>query len=379
MVKTLCLTMIVKDEINILKRCFDSIVDYLDYWVICDTGSTDNTQNFIKEYFREKNIKGELHQVPWVNFGHNRTEVFTKASIYMKDKQDVYYFVMDADDVFNGSLEEFKKDSTEHTSYNIDIKYVDLLFKRQQIFNAKYVWRYVGVLHEYPETCAKNITIGNINNCFINANTCGSRTTKVTRKEKYLNDAKILLDGIKDEPNNERYYFYLANSYYAAFEYEEASKYYKTRISMGGWNEEVYYSAYMYALCQMHLKNKLKLSTKHVLRNFLIAYKIRPTRLEALYEVVLYCRLNNKFELAYKLGKNAIKTCLKYPNDILFVNYPIHKYKFMDELAIVAYYVGNHTLAVELNDKIIRMYKEGEINIDIDRIKKNRNLSVKFY
>lgn len=51
----------------------------------------------------------------------------------------------------------------------------------------------------------------------------------------------------------------------------------------------------------------------------------------------------------------------------------------MDELAIVAYYAGNHKLAIELNDKIIRMYEEGEINIDIDRIKKNRNLSVKFY
>ena len=31
--KTLCLNMIVKNEIKIIKRCLDSISDYLDYWV----------------------------------------------------------------------------------------------------------------------------------------------------------------------------------------------------------------------------------------------------------------------------------------------------------------------------------------------------------
>ena len=71
--KTLCLVMIVKNESIILKRCFDSISDYIDYWVICDTGSTDNTKDIITTYFKEKNIPGELHETPWVNFGHNRT------------------------------------------------------------------------------------------------------------------------------------------------------------------------------------------------------------------------------------------------------------------------------------------------------------------
>ena len=79
MTKTLCLTMIVKNEVNILKKCFDSIVNHLTYWVICDTGSTDGTQEFIKNYFKEKNIPGELHETLWKNFGHNRTEVFNKA------------------------------------------------------------------------------------------------------------------------------------------------------------------------------------------------------------------------------------------------------------------------------------------------------------
>jgi len=43
--KTICLNMIVKNESKIIKETLDNICKYikLDYWVISDTGSTDNT------------------------------------------------------------------------------------------------------------------------------------------------------------------------------------------------------------------------------------------------------------------------------------------------------------------------------------------------
>ena len=46
----LTLSMIVKNETHIIKECFDTIYDQIDYWVIVDTGSTDGTQEFIKNY-----------------------------------------------------------------------------------------------------------------------------------------------------------------------------------------------------------------------------------------------------------------------------------------------------------------------------------------
>ena len=84
--KTICLTMIVKDEIKVIERCLNSIKDSINYWVICDTGSTDGTQDCIKKYFEDNNIQGELHEVQWKNFGYNRTLVFEKA----KNKGDYY-------------------------------------------------------------------------------------------------------------------------------------------------------------------------------------------------------------------------------------------------------------------------------------------------
>lgn len=51
---TICLVMIVKNEMEVLKRSFDSVYKYIDYWIICDTGSTDGTQEFITDYFKQK-------------------------------------------------------------------------------------------------------------------------------------------------------------------------------------------------------------------------------------------------------------------------------------------------------------------------------------
>jgi glycosyltransferase involved in cell wall biosynthesis len=106
--------MIVKNEIKILKDCFDSIVDYLDYWVICDTGSTDGTQKFIENYFKEKNIQGELHQDVWVNFGYNRSKYLEKAY----NKAD-YLLLLDADFIVDIKNKNFKTELSNVDAYYI--------------------------------------------------------------------------------------------------------------------------------------------------------------------------------------------------------------------------------------------------------------------
>src|SRR5579872_6946362 len=89
--QTVCLNMIVKDEAAVIERCLSSVKDALDYWVIVDTGSTDDTQNVIRKYLND--IPGELHQRPWKNFGHNRNEALKLT----KNKGDYVLFI-DADE-----------------------------------------------------------------------------------------------------------------------------------------------------------------------------------------------------------------------------------------------------------------------------------------
>ena len=92
--KTVCLVMIVKAEAAVIRRCLASVKPHLDYWVICDTGSTDGTQGIVREFLRD--VPGELFEDAWVDFGHNRTLSLTRA----KGKAD-YLLMMNADEVLN--------------------------------------------------------------------------------------------------------------------------------------------------------------------------------------------------------------------------------------------------------------------------------------
>ena len=72
-VPKICLNMIIKNESKIITRLLDSLLFFIDYYVICDTGSTDNTIEVLEEYFKDKEIKGKIIQKKFENFGTTRT------------------------------------------------------------------------------------------------------------------------------------------------------------------------------------------------------------------------------------------------------------------------------------------------------------------
>ena len=99
--KTICLNMIVKNEAANHPRYIREHYAHipLDYYVISDTGSDDNTADIIKQFFDEKGIQGEIHHDEWVNFAHNRNCALQHA----QGKTD-YVLIFDADDRFEGNF-----------------------------------------------------------------------------------------------------------------------------------------------------------------------------------------------------------------------------------------------------------------------------------
>ena len=84
------LCMIVKNEAEVIERCFASVRHLIDHWVICDTGSTDGTPEVIERALA--GIPGELHHHEWRDFGHNRSELMRVA----RGTAD-YLLLLDAD------------------------------------------------------------------------------------------------------------------------------------------------------------------------------------------------------------------------------------------------------------------------------------------
>ena len=286
---TLCLNMIVKNESNIIKRLLDSVISIIDSYCICDTGSTDNTIQIIEDYFKEKGISGKIVQEPFKNFCHNRNFAL-QSCIGLSD----YVILLDADMILE--ITNFDK-SILNSAQSFFILQGDNSFYYQnlRIIRNNGLYKYIGVTHEYIDT-PKNNTIINLNKSDIFINDIGDGGSK---SDKFERDIRLLTDGIKDEPNNHRYYFYLGNTYHDLGKYEEAIPFYIKRIEFGGWQEEVWYSYYKLGLCYKKL-NKFS----NALYYWLEGYDFYPNRLEALYEIIKYYRENSKHKLCYKFRSN---------------------------------------------------------------------------
>src|SRR6201993_3432328 len=118
----ICLNMIVRNEAHIIGETLDSVAPYISSWVIVDTGSDDGTQELIRNHMARLGIPGELHERPWRNFGHNRTEALNLAQGHGD-----YIWVIDADDTVVGAPEftELRADV-----YELPIKYASATYWR---------------------------------------------------------------------------------------------------------------------------------------------------------------------------------------------------------------------------------------------------------
>lgn len=355
----LCLSMIVKNESHIIHECLNSVYKDIDYWVIVDTGSTDNTKEIITNFFKEKGIPGEIHERPWVSFGHNRTEALNLC----KDKA-LYAFMIDADDYLQGSL-SFNPDLNVD-GYVLRMGREEFSWWRTQIFKLESSWKYVGVLHEYASCDKQNPVLAKlIGDYRVVARTEGARNVGITPIEKYSRDAIMLQEALKSEPDNSRYQFYLGQSYFDSQQWEKAEIAYLKRAEMGGWEEEIYYSLYRVAV-SMAMQNK---AWEDIQQAFLNAYNSRPIRAEPLFHIAqIYRTKFNKPALGYLFAKMAAE--IPYPaNDILFVPDIIYKFSILDEIAATAYYAGQPMVGHMACKKLLTENRVPPT--ELERIKRN--------
>ena len=333
--------MIVKDEEHVIERCLESMYKNIDRYDITDTGSTDNTKKIIKEFFDKKGIPGEIYDHEWDGFGKSRTQAFRNA-----DKGGATYsWVIDADDEFTGEL-HFPED-VELDAYSLRIKRGDYTWWRNQIFKNNVGWQYTGVLHEYAECPPKmedgSLQQGRLNSegYYIEARTEGARNVGVSAVEKYSKDAEVFLKCLTDEsdenydPDNTRYLFYLAQSYFDSKQFTEAKEWYMKRAEAGGWEEEVFYSLFRTAVCSSILQEPWEKTMQY----FLSAWNYRPVRAEPLYQIARIYRLSGHPRLGYMFAKQA--QSVPFPHqDILFLATEVWDWQILDEIGATAFYVG---------------------------------------
>ncbi|GFH35906.1 glycosyltransferase [Streptomyces pacificus] len=329
MTQSVCLCMIVKNESGVIERCLRSVRHLVSYWVISDTGSTDGTQELVRRAL--EGIPGELHEEPWVNFGHNRSRNIAHAH-----RKADYLLLLDADLVIrqDGPLPPLT-----HASYMLRHE-GDTEYRIKRLVRGDIPWRYEGVTHEYLTT-DEPADQQNLDALVVVDHADGG-----SRHDKFARDARLLSAELKRDPGNSRTVFYLAQTMRDLGRVEEAAALYERRAGMGGWPEEVYY-----ALLQVGVLKADNGDWPGGMDALVRAWEARPQRLEAAYELASRLRCMGCHHAAYAFARGGVGRTA--PDDLLFVQPWVYRWGLLFEYSICAYWVGDWAASLEACDRLL--------------------------
>jgi tetratricopeptide (TPR) repeat protein len=296
----------------------------------------------IEKYFYDKNIPGKVVVEPFQNFSHNRNYSL-RACAGMSD----YVLLLDADMVFQPNKNVFSKKMLSCDAYYIFQGSNDFYYKNIRILKNNGCASYMGVTHEYINF-SSNVVKETIEKSVVFINDIGDGGSK---GNKSIRDMELLMQGIAENPKNDRYHFYLANTLKDMGKNSEAIEMYNKRIALGGWNQEIWHSYYSIGLCYKNLKKM-----PEAVDSWLMAYNILPNRVENLYEITKHYREISQNQLSYlfyTIAKNAIRACGSMKDDYLFLQNDVYTYKFDYEYTIIAYYTEERNNMKKLSDSII--------------------------
>lgn len=366
-----CFVAIVKNESKCIRRCLESVKHIADYYIISDTGSTDNTIEIIKSAGEEFGMKGIVRQDEWVNYSHNRNIVMTAA--YQLDCD--YIIWNDADDYFINSDGDFptQEDSKEMFEYldkhqdtamfGVTMQYCGIQYKRMCILrnNQLYIWK--SPKHEYL-TATVNDKKGFVHG-IINRGSLEGAARK--DPERQMKDTKLFLDYIHENggPSKcSREVFYLAQDY-SCFDKDSAILYYKMYLEIP---DELTYIQEKYVACLRlydYTKNLMYLEQ---------AINYVPRRLEAYYELIRYYNSTKEFYKALEWANKAPELRKPHPDD-LFSSHDIYQITFDLQYAVTLYWVGKYRSSYEINKKNLERNKNTNSKY-VDLLKKNQEFCI---
>lgn len=332
---TICLNMIVKNESNIIEETLRNILDYvpIDYWVIADTGSTDNTPQIIQSFFSKKGINGKLVHHEWKNFGHNR-QLALNATAGVAD----YVLFFDADDRFVGETKIVKNPPLELDAYSFLMKNdinSDHSYRRKLLIKNNQNWYWRGAVHEQLIN-QNGATISPIKDMTVISGRFGARNQD---KNKYLKDAKMLEEeflSTTDLELKQQDAYFIGQSYKDMNMFDEAFNWFNIALNLYREKSEQrrYILINLVECCQK--MNKFD----DVVKYLFLAYENSPNNAESLILLSRHFTNINELEKAFFYAKKSLSSPIPDIMDVTCIDYDLFNYERYNLFCHAAFNLG---------------------------------------
>jgi tetratricopeptide (TPR) repeat protein len=323
--------LMIKNESRIIRRSIQAALKVADAICVSDTGSTDNTVQLLTDYYPSLSIPAKTYQHTWTNFGHNRTLSFEDAKAFCHelkwDPSRTYALAIDADMELIVEPAFNKQQDLGAKGYSLTQKAGTLHYINARLLRVDQPFKCVGATHEYWDGPNDGPPISDTKLWINDKNDGGCKADKFTR------DLKMLEDELKEQPLNVRTHFYLAQTLKCLGRKEESIEFYKKRIALGGWFEEVWFSHY--AIAQQYLElQKPEEAEFWVLKG----QSFNNYRAEGLYLLVKHFRIVGHQWKAMHYYYEAKK--IRKPQIALFQETEVYDHLLDYEYTVLQFYVN---------------------------------------
>jgi glycosyltransferase involved in cell wall biosynthesis len=329
---TIALVMIVRDESAVIERALSSVLPLIDTWRIIDTGSQDDTVERIASTLA--GIPGAVRRSAWSDFATNRTELVQWAA----DAAD-WLLLLDADMTL--SIDGDARDLLSGLDTDAALLEVSggVRYRMPYLVRGGRPWRYVGRTHEYLSSDVA------FRSSPFDAVRIVHHADGGSRSDKFERDLRLLGEALAEQPDDPRTTFYLAQTHRDRGELERAVELYRSRVDLGGWDEEIFYSLYQIAVLED------RLGRIEAAESFARAWDHRPTRAEPLYHLARVNRLRRRHNLSWVYSTLAVT--IPQPDDLLFVEQWVYDWGATFERADAAWRIGENALAIDLAGSLL--------------------------
>jgi predicted O-methyltransferase YrrM/glycosyltransferase involved in cell wall biosynthesis len=308
------LVIMVKNAGTGFEEVLKKTAPHIDRWTILDTGSTDGTQEVVRRVLGAAK-PGNLYEEPFVNFRESRNRSLELAG---SGGGSLCKFTLILDDTYwvDGPLRAFLqtvRGDQYATSYSTMIISGDSEYYSNRIIKTEAGLRYIYTIHEVIQFEGNtNVVIPKEHGRLVDE--CSGYMEQRT-KDRKRRDIELLEGMLKEDPDNPRHLYYLAQTYKCLEDWPAAEEYFRRRIEFpreGFLQEKVDACFELARLMNFQLDRPWEACKAMYER----AFALEPSRPDPLYFIGVHYYLEG--------APTSRRTAFEYFKRAIALGYPVH-------------------------------------------------------